>query len=108
MNDLVQRLSQGHHPIEVSARPERTVKALKESLDRGYVLIKFTNTRGGTELGVPVDRDLTDVSAADFDNETGRLTVVGALTLDYTRVRCIAEIALPSLDGQGRLEPLSE
>jgi len=52
--------------------------------------------------------DLTDVSAADFDNETGRLTVVGALTLDYTRVRCIAEIALPSLDGQGRLEPLSE
>ncbi len=108
MSDLVKRLSEGEHPVEVSLRPERTVKAFQDSLDRGYVHIKFTNTRGGTELGVPVDRQASDLTAADFTNATGRLTLVGALTLDYVKVRCIANIDLPSLEGRGRLEPLPD
>jgi hypothetical protein len=105
MSDLVQRLSEGQHPVEVSLRPERSVQALKDCLDRGYVHIKFTNTRGGTELGVPIDQQRTDLSAADFAGETGRLRVVGDLVLDYVSVRCIADIDLPSLQGFGRLEP---
>ena len=48
MNDLVQRLSEGQHPIEVTVRPERTIQAFKECLDRDYVHVKFTATRGGT------------------------------------------------------------
>ena len=108
MNDLVQRLSQGEHPVEVSLRPERTVKALKECLDRGYVHIKFTATRGGTELGMPVDRERTKLDEADFETEQGRATLVGELTLDFVKVRCIADIELPSLRGNGRLEPLEQ
>lgn len=108
MSDLVQQLCEGWHPIEVSLRPERTVKALKECLDRAYVHIKFTNTKGGTELGVSVDWERTDLTAADFEKETGRLTVAGALTLDYVKVRCVATVDLPSLDGQGRLELLTD
>lgn len=30
MNELVQRLSQGDHPVEASLRPEKTATALKE------------------------------------------------------------------------------
>lgn len=108
MSDLVTRLSKGGHAIEVSLRPERTVKALKERLDLGHVHIRFVDTRGGTELGVRIDRERTDLSEADFTKETGRLTVVGELSLDYVRVRCIADVALPSLEGQGRLEPLTD
>ena len=55
MNELVQRLSEREHPIEASLRPEKTATALKESIDRGYVHIKFTNTKGGTDLGVRLD-----------------------------------------------------
>ena len=54
MNDLVKRLSEGSHEVEVSLRPERTVTLFKEMIDRGHVLIKFTQTNGGTELGVPL------------------------------------------------------
>lgn len=108
MNDLVQRLSAGRHPIEVGLRPHRTVNALKEGMDRGYVHIRFTDTRGGTELGFSVDRGRTDVSEADFNGETGRLTLVGELTLDYVRVRCVARIELPSLRGEGWLERPTE
>src|SRR4051812_42834426 len=48
---LVERLAQGSHPIIASRYPDKSVRALKESIDRGYVHIKFTETRGGTELG---------------------------------------------------------
>jgi len=92
----------------VSLRPARTVKALQESLERGYVLVKFTGTRGGTELGVPLDRERSDLSGADFEQERGRVRIVGDLTLDYVKVRCIADIELPSLQGNGKLEPLPE
>jgi hypothetical protein len=108
MSDLVQRLSNGDHSVAVRLAPGRTATALKEQLDRGYVHITFTGTRGGTELGVAVEPGLTDVATADFENETGRVTVVGGLTLDYVRVRCVAAIDLPSLTGVGHLEPLSD
>ena len=41
---LVDRLCTGDHHIEVSQRPEPSVKALKEAIDNGYVRIKFTET----------------------------------------------------------------
>lgn len=107
MSDLVERLSVGDHEVEISLRPERTVKALKESLDRGYVHVRFPNTRGGTELGLTLDPHRTDLSAADFDGATGRLIVVGELTLDFTPVRCVASIDLPALTGRGHLERTS-
>jgi hypothetical protein len=108
VNDLVRRLSEGRHPVEVSLRPERTVKALKECLDRGYVHIRFTSTRGGTVLGVPIDLKHSRLNDADFDSEVGSLTIAGQLSLDFVDVRCVAEIALPSMQGEGYLVPVEE
>jgi hypothetical protein len=104
MSDLVSRLSTGQHPVTVSLRPERTTDALKASIDRGHVLIRFTGTCGGTELGVPVDRQRTNLSAADFEHGRGSLTIVGDLTLDFVPVSCVAEIQLPLMEGVGRIE----
>jgi hypothetical protein len=108
VSDLVQRLSQGLHPVEISLRPERTVEAVKACLDRGYVHVRFTGTRGGTELGVTIDPARTDVSRADFDRATGQLLIVGDLTLDFVKVRCSADVALPDMRGEGHLEIVGE
>jgi len=104
MNDLVQRLSEGQHPVEISLRPDRTIQAFKECIDRGWVHVRFTNTRGGTELGVPLDREHSDLSRADFEAGTGAVRVVGQLKLDFVPVRCVAEVELPSMRGLGHLE----
>ena len=101
---LVDRLSIGDHKIVVSQRPEPTVKALKDAIDSGYVRVKFTETQGGTELGFKVDKDASDLAAADFEAGTGKVRIVGGLTLDYTKVRCIANIDLQTLAGEGHLE----
>ncbi len=108
MNDLVKRLSEGSHAVEVSLRPERTLKLFKEQLDRGHVLVKFTETRGGTELGVPLDKSRSDLTQANFEAETGKVRVCGELTLDYVPVRVVADIELPAMRWQGHLEILGE
>lgn len=105
-DDLVHRLSEGDHPVEAGLRPERTVQALKECIDRDYVHIKFTGTRGGTELGVRLDRGATDLTRAAFADAKGNAHLVGNLTLNYVKVRCVADIDLQTLSGTGHLEIL--
>ena len=100
---LVDRLCEGQHRVEAGLRPEKTVKRFKEAIDRNYVHINFTDTRGGTELGVRLDTDSCNFSNADFVNGSGTVHVEGGLTLDYVKVRCIAEINLDSLQGTGHL-----
>ena len=100
---LVERLCEGEHVVEVGLRPEKTVKLLKEAIDRDYVHIKFTQTRGGTELGFRLDRSASDFSHADFESGTGTAHVEGNLTLDYVKVKCVADIDLSTLAGTGRL-----
>lgn len=101
---LVDRLCRGDHPVEADARPDNTVKTFKEAVDRGYVHIRFTDTKGGTNLGVNLDRAASDFSNSDFENGTGTAHIVGGLTLDYVKVICIADINLETLRGTGHLE----
>ena len=104
---LVDRLTVGDHRIVVAQRPEPTVKALKEAIDNGYVRVKFTETKGGTELGFKVDKEASQLDA-NFEEGTGKVRLVGGLTLDYTKVRVIAEIDLATLEGLGHLEKVLE
>jgi hypothetical protein len=102
VDELVQRLAEGDHPV-VASRSE-SVEELQNSIDRGYVLVKFTDTRGGTELGLRLDEAATDLSAADFEASKGSVHLVGNLTLNYVKVRCVADIDLATLEGKGHLE----
>jgi len=100
---LVDKLCERDHPVEAGLRPEKTVKLFKQAIDRNYVHIKFTGTRGGTELGVQLDRDACNFNQADFENGHGTVHINGTLTLDYVKVRCIADIDLNTLEGKGHL-----
>ncbi len=103
MDDLVQRLSQGNHPVVVGG-PVPSLADFQTRLEEmGYVFIKFTDTRGGTDLGVRVDKAATSVSDVDFERGSGTAHVEGTLTLNYTPVRCVADIDLATLSGTGRL-----
>jgi len=74
----------------------------------GCVLITFTNTRGGTELGVRIDETLTDLSGADFEQGGGIVHLADNLVLNYVKVCCVADIDLAghgisrNLGGLGR------
>ena len=103
MDDLVQRLAEGNHKVIVGG-PQATLEEFRKRIeDMGYVFIKFTETRGGTDLGVRVDKNATRSAGASFENATGTVHVEGTLTLNYVKVRCIADIDLATLQGIGRL-----
>jgi hypothetical protein len=102
MNELTERLTVDQPIVMGGADP--TAEELRERTgEMGYVLVKFTETRGGTELGFPLDRDATDISGANFDQGTGSVHVEGHLVLNDDPVRCIADIDLSTLKGTGRL-----
>jgi len=103
MNELVKRLTKAQ-PVEV-VRPEKKSKALKECIDRDYVHVKFKKT--GTEVGIQLDRKDSKLTG-DFDMSNGTVHLVGFLTLNYDKVRCVADIDLATCDGSGHLEPVDE
>jgi hypothetical protein len=105
VSQLVDFLCKGEHPIEATLR-EKTREAMKEAIARGHVPIKFTDTRGETELVVPLDRSRSDLRAIENKNGSSEIKVVGDLTLDYVRVTCVARIDLATLQGEGHLEVL--
>jgi len=102
MNELVERLTQVQ-PVVVGG-PGASVGELRRRLTTlGFAFVKFTGTRGGTDLGVRVDAAATDLGAADFENGTGSVHIEGTLSLDYVKLRCVADIDLATLSGTGRV-----
>jgi hypothetical protein len=107
MDELTQRLS-ADQPVVVGG-PDPSLEELRKRVEEiGTVFIKFTETRGGTDLGIAVDRAAVDLGSANFDEGSGTLHVEGTLILNDDPVRCIADIDLATLKGTGRLVVVDE
>jgi len=100
MSDLVDRLSNGSHPV--SATRYKSDEEFREAVAQGFVLVKFTDTRGGTELGFRIEKDKSEL---DFSHPSGKLHLVGPLTLDYVPVECVVDLDVRSREGEGALRP---
>jgi len=106
MNELVERLTKGDHAV--AAERSANAAELREQIEREFVLVKFTETKGGTELGSQLDMNLTQLGDADFENATGHVHLVGNLVLNYDRVQLVADIDLATLKGKGHLVLVEE
>lgn len=71
MNDLPHMLSRNDHAVRFQARRGEDVRELKEESDWRYVHITFAETRGGTELGLPLDVEKSDLTGADWQRGAG-------------------------------------
>ena len=65
INELVQRLSKGKHEVVIGHRDE-SYEEIKQRIEDGYIHIKFTQTKGGAELGINVDLNNTNLKELDF------------------------------------------
>jgi MbtH protein len=100
VDDLVRRLTEAQ-PVEAALRPTRTLDELRAACARGYVHIKFTKT--GTELGVRLNRQDSDLAALDGAGD-GTIRLSGELALNYNQVRLRCTLDLATLAGTGSLE----
>jgi uncharacterized protein YbdZ (MbtH family) len=102
---LVERLSSGRHRVEAALRPGRT---LKDCLERNCVHIRFTQTRGGTQVGLQLDKSTRLVALADVDNGRRAVHLEGELILDHAKVRCVVDLDVASLCGEGYFIPVND
>jgi uncharacterized protein YbdZ (MbtH family) len=100
-DNLVAWLSQGDHPVEAAAL---SAQHFLERIAAGHVNIRFADTRGGTELGISLTEGSGGPGASERAQKEGRALLTGTLTLNYQAVRLVAEVALDTLKGFGRLE----
>ena len=107
INELVRRLSESKHEVIIGHRDE-PYEEIKQRIDDGYIHIKFTQTKGGTELGINVDLNATNIQNLDFTKGKGLLHIEGTTNLNYNAVRLIADIDLASRKGEGYLQVESE
>ena len=107
INELVQRLSEGKHEVVIGHRDE-SYEEIKQRIEDGYIHIKFTQTRGGTELGINVDLNNTNLKELDFNKGEGLLHIEGTTNLNYNAVRCIADIDLATRKGEGCLQVIED
>jgi hypothetical protein len=106
MSELPHKLSQGEHRVTYRAKRGDARTELKEAIERRYVHVLFTDTRGGTELGFPLDETRSEIAKADWQKGEGAVRLVGALKLDGVPVRCVANIDVSTVEGNGHLEIL--
>lgn len=104
MNELTERLCV-EQPVIMGGTDPGVEELRDRTGEMAYVLVKFTQTRGGTELGFALDPGATDLREANFEDGTGSVHVEGQLTLNGDPVRCIADIDLATLRGTGRVTP---
>ena len=103
MSQLVEQLTQGDHPITLGGSSP-SLDSLRSAIERNYVHIRFTDTRGETELGVELDKSACDVGALNGEPDRGSIHLEGELKLDYVAVRCIADLEVANLQGSGHLQ----
>jgi hypothetical protein len=109
-SDLVKRLMDKQKVELIRYRNRETnapeEKKLVDAVARGYVLVKFSSTKGGTELGASLDTTGSgkpDVGSFDY-SVPSKLTFKGRLKLDYTPLMLHATIDLTSFIGEGFVE----
>jgi len=106
-NDLVKRLMK-EQPVQVIRYHDGTkpsLDKLKRAVEVGYVLIKFTETKGGTELGCNIKNENPKCYA---EWKEGQLVVHGRLKLDFTPLLVHATIKLDTFQGTGFVEPIED
>lgn len=108
MSELPHKLADGEHKVIFRPIREDGLGELKAAIDRKYVHVKFTETRGGTELGFRLDEERSDLSHGDFETGEGTVHLAGELNLDGVPVRCVADLDLSTLAGKGHLEILED
>ena len=103
-NDLVNRLTK-EQAVELIRYKD--ADKLKKAAENGYVLVKFTGTQGGTELGANVKNDDPKCQVT-FNEQARTATIQGRLKLDFTPVHLHATVSLDTFQGTGRLEVVED
>ena len=85
--------------MTIGNREEPNSEIEERLADMKYIHVMFSNTKGGTELGINLDTESCDLTKVDFDKGKAKVHIEGTTNLNYCDVRCIADVDLENRKG---------
>jgi uncharacterized protein YbdZ (MbtH family) len=104
---LVQRLSGDNHRVEVRTTVEDKTAYLRDRLEIGYLHVFFPDTRGGTEIGVKLDAETSNIALEQIAKGND-INLRGHLVLDDIAAVCQIRLHPSDLVGRGGLSALDD
>ena len=104
MDKLVKFLIDGKHSVVIEPRITDYGELEQRLIELGFIFVKFTDTVGGTELGLNLIKNKTNIENADFTNGRGTIDISGTCELNYHHIRCNAIINLETKSGKASVE----
>lgn len=106
-NELVKKLmkEQTVQIIRYLENSKPSIEKLRRAVEVGYILVKFSETKGGTELGCNVKNENPRCSVEWKDS---KIIFHGRLKLDFTPILVHATIDLTTFQGTGYVEPIED
>jgi len=105
MSELAHRLSRGDHGITDRPGRDNAWTGLRAAIEREYVHVPFTETRGGTEAGFRLDPAPSGLPGESWEEGEGPIRLEDRLSLVGVTVRCVADPDPRKMAGAGLLEP---
>lgn len=104
--DLVDRLSQGEHPVKLVLNGDHPREMFRNCLDLGYARVCFTQTHGQTTFSLTLDDTQTRTQMMPGSDQA-YAHLVGHINIDGKACICVLDINLASFTGLGRLQPVA-
>lgn len=106
MDSLVKHLVASRQ--RVTLERSKSAEDLQRAIGRGYLLVKFPETKGGTELGITLNPSRTILENADFSARSGTVHLAGTCVLNYNEVEMDLDVDLATLEGSGSLKLIAD
>jgi hypothetical protein len=103
---LVEFLTSDEHPVTMDRYGSAAEVA--EAVGDGVLLLRCTDTRGGTELSFEIAADAAERAVQSIGSSQPRFEVTGSLTLNDEDLRVTASIDAESLTGTAQFQPVQQ
>lgn len=102
MDKLVEFLAEGSHPVCVILKPEKTLDELIQCFKRKFINLEFTDTKGGTEIGINIGPNSTNEN--EINHLTKEVYIEGELYMNFVKVKVESNIKVCDFSGFGSLK----
>jgi hypothetical protein len=106
MDSLVEKLASKEQKVATNRCKDSL--ELQQHFKRGFILLMFSGTQGGTELGCRLEMESCSSDSVDFEKGSGMLKLVGSLTLNFQPIKIVALIDVARLAGTAEVIPITD
>lgn len=97
MDTLVAFLMSKQQPVKAVLKPDETLDEFVACMNRKFVNLVFTDTKGSTEIGITLTE--STLKADEIDDSTETIILQGKCGLNFEKIKVKVELSLKDFTG---------